>query len=310
MAPDLSRAHADESRSGFVVVAVLWILAALALLVGVFAVYVSVSAASMGMHADQVRFEAAVRGALELVAHQMNATDDRARLIGSVGFRLDRANVVAGFRGESARIDLNKAPKELLAGLFRSLGRTTAEAEDHAARIDAWRKRTQTGTTSEEVNLYRDAGLRYVPRESAFPHVAELANILRMPDALVAQLMPFVTVYSDEAGINIDIAAPEVIGALPGMSREKLAQLLEARRLPGSDRTVPALLGADARYTTANSGAAMRVSVRADFGNGKRSGAEVVIVTLTGDSEPYRVLSWTDDIEPEAAKTMTSGGVR
>jgi general secretion pathway protein K len=299
IAPERTCVTSDDRRGGFVLVTALWILAALATLVGIFTVYLWASTVNMGMHSDQVRQEAIVRAALELVAHQTSALNEKSPLIGSIGFQLGGVNATATFRGESARIDLNKAPKELLAGLFRALGAPDADAEDHADRIVAWRKRATAETNSEEALVYRGAGLSYGPRENSFPHIAELASIARMPNALVARALPFVTVYSNEPGINIDIAAPEVVGALPGMSREKLVQLLEARNERDADRTVPALLGAATRYTTGGGGAALRVTVRANYVSGKRSTTEVVIVTLNGDSEPYRVLSWTDDAEPK-----------
>ena len=45
------------------------------------------------------------------------------------------------FRSESARVDLNTAPKELLSGLFASIGVRREMADDLADRIVAWRHR-------------------------------------------------------------------------------------------------------------------------------------------------------------------------
>src|SRR5262249_34050700 len=161
-------------------------------------VYISASNFNMGMHSEQIRAEAVVRAILELVAHQMSGMAERSGLIGSVGFELGGVNAIVDFEGGLVRIDLNNGSKYVMGGLFRSLGAAPAQADDQAARIEAWRKRPQAGTTSEEVALYRNAGLRYGPRENPFPHVAELANVLHMSDALMTRLMPLVTVYSNE----------------------------------------------------------------------------------------------------------------
>ncbi len=45
----------------------------------------------------------------------------------------------AEFRSEAARIDLNSAPKELLAGLFVGLGAPRPAADSYADRIIGWR---------------------------------------------------------------------------------------------------------------------------------------------------------------------------
>ena len=55
-----------------------------------------------------------------LMAYSEMLKHDYARLV-----RLGAANATVEFRSEAARIDLNAAPKPLLAGLFRELGRAT-----------------------------------------------------------------------------------------------------------------------------------------------------------------------------------------
>ena len=62
---------------------------------------------------------------------------------------------------EAARIDLNKAPKELLANLFEVLGAEQKAAEQVAVRIDGWRTKPKTGATNDEEALYLASGLTY-----------------------------------------------------------------------------------------------------------------------------------------------------
>src|SRR3954466_8651103 len=101
---------------GFIVVAVLWILAALATLVTIFSVYVINTATAFTVHDERLQAEGLARAALELSAFQATgATQGQpAPTRGTFLFRLGNALVNTEFMSESARIDLNSAPKELL----------------------------------------------------------------------------------------------------------------------------------------------------------------------------------------------------
>jgi hypothetical protein len=121
------RGHDDARREGFIVIAVLWILGALATLVSIYAIYVIDSAASFAAHDDRLRAEGLVSGALELTVYRLKAADARPTH-GSFDFRLGQANMAVEFRPETARVDLNTAPKELFVALHssRPWGRATA----------------------------------------------------------------------------------------------------------------------------------------------------------------------------------------
>ena len=57
---------------------------------------------------------------LELAAYQLLSADEKSRPAqGSFRFRMDDAEVLVTFTSEAARVDLNKASKEMLARLVR-----------------------------------------------------------------------------------------------------------------------------------------------------------------------------------------------
>src|SRR5215211_4620716 len=197
-------------RDGFIVVAVLWILGALAALASIYAIYVVDTAVAFGVHDDRLQAEALVSAGLELTAYQLTATPEARPTQGAFAFRLGRAAAAVEFRSEAARIDLNTAPKELLAGLFVALGVRSDAAEVYADRIVGWRTAAPEGQ-DPEASAYLTAGLRYPPRGAPFPHVGELWLVLGLPPALVERVLPFVTVYSGLQQINVADAAPEVL---------------------------------------------------------------------------------------------------
>src|SRR5262249_6435073 len=121
--PDLMTTHQPDfvsrpsARDGFIIVAVLWILIALATLASVYSVYVSNSALAISVMDDGLQAEQLVSASLELTAYRLTVPKDTVRPTrGQFRFRLGRANVVVNYSSEAARIDLNAAPKNLLQG--------------------------------------------------------------------------------------------------------------------------------------------------------------------------------------------------
>jgi len=293
-----TRARPDD---GFVVVAVLWILGALAALASIYAIYVTNTVVSLSVNDDRLQAEALVRAGLELTAYQLSTQNAEVRTTqGAFRFRMGRADVAVDFRSEAARIDLNMAPKELLAGLFAGLGAPYGAADSYAERIIGWRQKGDVEGQNNEAAAYRTAGLSYGPRQGSFSDVGELWLVLGLPPALVERALPFVTVYSGRPDVDVLDAAPEVVAALPGMTPDRLYGVL-GQRGPGAANAqiVQSLLG-PAQGASIEGGKAMRVTVRIAFDNGRRVGAEAVILPLDDADEPFRVLSWHDDFDGPA----------
>src|SRR5689334_19493033 len=108
----------DRAEHGFVLVAVLWLLAALALLVTIFTVHLSASARTVSLNDGALKREALVSAAVELAAYRLQLIDDKKRPPkGAFHVRLSGTDIAVSFITEAARIDLNTAPKEMLNGL-------------------------------------------------------------------------------------------------------------------------------------------------------------------------------------------------
>ena len=289
---------AGGSRDGFIVVAVLWMLGALATLASIYAVYVINTATAMSVNDDRLQAEGLMTAALELTTYRLTSADaDNRPSRGDFVFRLGRAAVAVDFRSEAGRIDLNSAPKELLAGLFAGLGAKYPNAEYYAQRIIAWRTAQDPDQRNEEAAAYRAAGLPYGPRQGPFAHVGELALVLGLPPFLVERAQPFVTVLSGRAEINILAAAPEVVAAVPGMTPERLYALLsQVGRGPQNAQFLQRLVG-DQSGITIEAGKTTRVAVRMDLDKGRRVRGEAVILLGSEAGEPFRVLSWRDDFD-------------
>jgi general secretion pathway protein K len=290
----LPRARPKESRQGFVIVAVLWILMALSALAMIFAVYLSASARAMAIGNTALQKEALVSASVELAAYQLTLVADEDRPAqGVFHFRMDDADVAVTFTSEAARIDLNLAPKELLAAFFAGLGAGKDMAMEDAERVVGWRTRPVPGSANDEEARY--GALGYSPRQSLFVHANELALVAGLSPALVDRALPFVTVFNGSAGIDPNIAAPEVVAAFEkSTAKDPFNAQIAA---PNNS-----LAGAEPSASPNNNVPAAkspcyRVQTTIGFADGRRSVSEVVIV-LGDKTEPYRVLAWQDDVKP------------
>jgi len=119
--------HSDRNPRGFIVVAVLWILAALSALVLIYLSYVTNTAVVVAASTERIQTDALATAGVELAAYQLTAVRAEGRpSSGTFNARIGAARVSVTFRSEAARIDLNAAPKALLAGLMIGLGATPA----------------------------------------------------------------------------------------------------------------------------------------------------------------------------------------
>ena len=302
-----SRWRAARGADGFVIVAVLWILATLAALVLIYSVFVTNTAIGIARSGDRVQTDAVVTAAVELIYLQMTLVEPKLRpTSGSFDGRIGGARVSANYSSEAARIDLNLAPKALLAGLMIGLGVDQEAAAAHADRIVAWRTPVSAANvdTDPENALYQTSGMLYLPRHAPFPHIDELWLVQGLPRTLVGRMMPLVTVFNGRPSVNIRDAAPQVIAALPRMTPEKLQNILNQRTsLQANPESLLALAAPDTDLVTLDGSKAFRIAMNVAFDNKRRVGSEIVMLVLDGGPDPYRVLSRRDNRDGEEQRT-------
>ena len=180
------------------------------------------------------------------------------------------------------------------------LGAAPSDAAGYAERILAWRSATELGDADPEDSFYRTSGVAYLPRHAPFPAAEELWLVRGIPPAFIERMLPFVTVFSNLASVNIVDAAPQVVAALPGMTPEALQSVLAQRADPTLDpRSLLGIAGGEG--ATLAGARAYRITLGGESGSGRRSAAEVVILLLESGEEPYRVLSWRNASDSGAA---------
>src|SRR5947209_12504510 len=245
-----------DKQHGFIIVAVLWMIAALALLAAIYTRFALTTAVASSVHEDRLRAQGLMTAAVELTAYQLTAALPQDKAAAPVGgtpadaaqrlqsaapqmpargafsFRLGRAGVTVDYQSEASRIDLNLASKEILAGLFRTLGAELEDANYYADRIVGWRKKGEVAGENQEATAYRVAGIAYAPRQGPFQSAAELWLVLGIPPILKERALPFVPGYSGQSEVDAESAAPEVVASLPNMTPERMSDVLQQRSSP------------------------------------------------------------------------------
>ena len=144
---------ATRAEAGFVLVAVLWILAALATLASIYSSYTVNTAYASRVADDRVQAGASIRAGVEMAVFRQLALPEKARPArGGFDMRVGRTNVAVRFRSEAARIDLNAAPADLLAGLFTAVGVDSSRAKNFAERVVGWRTKAKASADANAGN--------------------------------------------------------------------------------------------------------------------------------------------------------------
>lgn len=299
MRPGLSKRHPER---GLALVIVLWIIALLAVLAGVFSsgMRVETHLARNQVEGARVRHlaEAGIyHGLLEL--YRMIGKAPQAWHANGTVYEVSIAEMpvrIALF-DESGKIDLNAAPPELLESLLKSMD---VEDQDSARLVDAildWRdKDNLRRLNGAEDKDYQRAGLPHEAKDGPFQSVPELLLVLGMSSNLYRQLEPALTVYSGRAQVNSAVAPREVLLAMPGMDTARVDSVLEARSQSASEDS----LAADSQPVgqarpASQSASTFTIKAESRIGNGATAAAVATIrLARSTTDRPYTILNWQE----------------
>jgi general secretion pathway protein K len=208
----------------------------------------------------------------------------------------DGATVSVKLADESAKIDINTANNELLKGLLRYAG---LGEEDAAKLLDAvldWRDpddlRRPNGAEAAD---YEQAGLKYRPANYPFQTTEELQLVLGMRAEAYQRIMPMITVYSRQPGVNPHLATRAVLLVIPNVTPEQVDQYLAEREAARNEkRPLPIFTAAGPYGSYAQTSA---VTVRADvtFEGGVAVSREAVaMLTPQFPRRPFTYLAWRE----------------
>jgi general secretion pathway protein K len=292
----------SNARSGVILLTVLWTIALLATLAMATSLTFRSFTGIMAVDRDRLQADALLSAGLEVAAGLASSAGDIPLRDVESSVTLSSGAVRFRLEDEGGRIDIGKAPVEVLAALLRSIGATDVDAVAHA--IVAWRKvdpdaakgappaaAASASTTSAAGNPAGPSNAPTAAPVSLFTDVTQLLQVPGMRPEWVAAIAPLVTVFGNET-VNPLTAPAAVLAALPGIDPARLAAFLDARTLTSDPKQLVAGLGAAQTYLDAKPAQAVSVRLAAVLGDGYAAAAHAVIVCLPKDRQPYRVLVW------------------
>lgn len=238
----------QHSNRGAALIVVLWLVAALSLVVLAGAQGVRQQTQRTALDLERLRAESVLDAALQLVAQRLLA--DKAK---GGHYRIQRLNlgqndVRVEITPSAGLVDVNIASDALLQALFQRAGRLSpGEAAILASRVKDYidPDDTPSGVGGAEAAQYRAAGWPSMPRNAALEDLSDLKSVLGMTSDLYEIIAPHLGINGQQH-IEIDSAPPALIDALTGQ------QGLGARihQSPPEMRAGELLAGAAAEFFT------------------------------------------------------------
>lgn len=271
-----------DPRRGVVLVTVLWTISLLSALAMAASVTFRGFSGVMVVDRNRVQGDALLTAGLEASASMIETLGGAPLREIEITTTLASGSVRAHLNDEGGRIDIGKAPADVIAALLRSVGAPPAAADGIARRVVELRGPVTPANSGTRPGT-----------EQPFTDVRQLGQIPEMRPEWLAAIVPLATVYGSET-VNPLTAPRGVIAALPGVDAARLEAFLAGRRsFPADADRLARILGPAQQYLAVKPPRVAAIELMAKLTGGYVAAARVVIVMLPRDSEPYRVLVFT-----------------
>jgi general secretion pathway protein K len=289
----------SDRQRGVVLVTVLWLIALLSALAIAASITFRGFASVVALDRDRVQAEALLTGGIEAAVHTIDSLGDAPLDELETTMTLATGSVRTHLSDEGGRIDIGKAPVEVLAALFRSVDASVRDADAIALAIARWR--TPPDAAGRAANRPQapagPPGAPGVPVKKAnaelpFTDIRQLALIPGIAPDWVTAITPLATVYGNET-VNPLSAPAQVMAALPGVDPSRVQAFVQMRNnFPADVSQLASILGTDKKYLALKKPSAVSVHLTATLVNGFAQAARAVIVPMPESAQPYRILVW------------------
>lgn len=218
-------------QSGVALVVVMWLVAALSLLVSGLVATTRADVRGTQVLKQFAAHAALGDGAIRLAASQLKVTPlvDRSPVF---QFNLDGYAVVVDVLPASAFVNLNSASIELLRDTLQfGADLPEAQAQMLAERIADWRDLDEDALPGGAERLaYEAAGSRFRPRNGPFESVDDLIQVLGIDLDVHDKLRGLLTTHGGAQGVDPRFAPPAVLRVLAAGNAGVVERMLSARR--------------------------------------------------------------------------------
>jgi general secretion pathway protein K len=312
-----------DNQRGMVLLTVLWAIALCSALAMATSTTFRSLAGIVRIDRERVQADALLTAGLEAAAGMVAAMRDAPLVARGTTITLSTGQVRVSVSDEGGRIDIGKAPVELLTSLLRYVGAEDEDASVLAKRIVELRGPDQQGRSADTAKSpaakpdqsaansgQPSAKSDPAPTPAPFTDIRQLASIPGMRADWMAAMAPLITVYGSD-GVNPLTAPVAVLRALPFVDEARLDTFLEMQRAPLVDpERLAFLLGPAQKYMKAQPRQVVAVDLVAGTTGGYTAKAKAFIVLLPDDKQPYRVLAWNPSSPETRTDTVMLMGAR
>lgn len=284
------RSKARACSAGFAIVAVMWMLAALALLVAGLMGAARTEIRSLQGAQDMAQAAAAGDAAIQMVLQTLQASGERPTRVTQLELAFDASLLTVRITPAEGFIDLNTADKGMLAQLFVFAGGIEpGMAEALAESVLDWRSPESTANAN---------GMSEPRKRQRFDVIEDLLQVPGFDFGLFDRIRDLITTASGTTGVDPLAAPPEVLYVLASGNRDAAARI-SARRDSGE----PVIDMSSLTHAQPNSagGSEYRLDAMLAHGAG-RSLVRSAWVSLAGEADgiPWQIF----EILPARAITM------
>lgn len=213
---------AIRGDAGFALVAVMFISTLLSVVAFIFTTSVRSTLRSTATNVEVAKAEAAAEAGINLALLDLLAQSPQPSPRGLTGSRTGFScalpagdTVIVHVRDEAGRVDLNMANEDLLAALIAGADIPAGKARSLAAALLDFRDedddRRLGGGEAED---YLASGSSSRPKNAPFEATEEIGQVTGFDGELTRRLRPYVTIYSEQDGVDPEAASAELVAML------------------------------------------------------------------------------------------------
>ena len=282
---------------GFVLIAVLSVLALLSAMVVVLISMSRTSVDTAQLSAIETRRQAMLQAGLSLAAYELLELGLEMDRVNGQQFRLDDGTITLTVSTDAGKVDLNASGKDLLAAAYTAAGLTTLSPQTFAGRVIDWRDADENESENgAEASAYAEAKLDHQPRNGAFRTIDDLRWVMGISSADIEAMRGYLTIYNPRGRLNSYAAPAAIIAALPRVASETVGEVLLARAEPGmgASAKLDDLLLVQASLVDTVPPVTYRVGIRAHLkGVSEPHLVEAVIASGIAAGSAFHVLYWS-----------------
>ena len=269
--------HNDQ---GFILVSVIWIVGLIAVMATAFAMIVRSHTMTVGNILYNSKAEAIADGMTRYSIIQLlklNAGDD---MNGTPKFCswYDNASISVSVQDQGGLVDINTASPQLVENLFQGLGEDAAQSVKLLDALNEFKGPLQQANLNSSDHYL---GKSFGPKHEALTSLDELDQIPGISQQLLQQLKPFITIYSQQTGID------------PNKAPDGLQKILGPTAVP-------------VEFTSPSPQKVFSIDVLAELRNGARFHRQAMVVLLGQPDRPFSILSWRPKYEDDPKRMPTS----